>query len=179
MIACGPRRMQRLLRQFFTTDVADYLFSPKTRRRRTACRTNKRKKDAVVSIARRTEQREAREESEAGRGRQVPPGYSHAVARACDRAFPPPGKLAQRKNETYDEWWNGRLNAIQREEVKQWRKETAGNPTSFATRSRRECGSNTDSEAAQVMLGHARADVTQVYAERNEAVAVGIAAKIG
>ena len=28
------------------------------------------------------------------------------------------------------------------------------------------------------MLGHARADVTQVYAEKNEAVAVAIAAKI-
>jgi integrase len=34
-------------------------------------------------------------------------------------------------------------------------------------------------EAAQVMLGHSRADVTQVYAERNESLALKIAAKIG
>jgi integrase len=34
-------------------------------------------------------------------------------------------------------------------------------------------------EAAQVLLGHSRADVTQVYAERNEELAVAVAAKIG
>jgi hypothetical protein len=34
-------------------------------------------------------------------------------------------------------------------------------------------------EAAQVLLGHARADVTQVYAERNERLAATVAAKIG
>ncbi|QEG27848.1 site-specific tyrosine recombinase XerD [Gemmata obscuriglobus] len=34
-------------------------------------------------------------------------------------------------------------------------------------------------EAAQVLLGHSRADVTQVYAERNESLAAEIAAKIG
>jgi integrase len=34
-------------------------------------------------------------------------------------------------------------------------------------------------EAAQVLLGHARADVTQVYAERNERLATAIARKIG
>jgi integrase len=34
-------------------------------------------------------------------------------------------------------------------------------------------------EAAQVLLGHSRADVTQVYAERNTELAVSIAAKIG
>ena len=34
-------------------------------------------------------------------------------------------------------------------------------------------------EAAQLMLGHARADVTQVYAERNHARALEVAAKIG
>jgi len=34
-------------------------------------------------------------------------------------------------------------------------------------------------EAAQVLLGHSRADVTQVYAERDESVAVRLAAEIG
>jgi integrase len=44
-----------------------------------------------------------------------------------------------------------------------------------ATRVRREFGL----EAAQVVLGHARADVTQVYAERDAGLAVTVAAKIG
>jgi len=34
-------------------------------------------------------------------------------------------------------------------------------------------------EAVQVLLGHSRADVTQVYAERNLASAVRVAAEIG
>jgi integrase len=34
-------------------------------------------------------------------------------------------------------------------------------------------------EAAQVLLGHARCDVTEVYAERNEALALRVAAEIG
>ncbi|MFO0802834.1 MAG: tyrosine-type recombinase/integrase [Gemmataceae bacterium] len=45
----------------------------------------------------------------------------------------------------------------------------------FATRVRKEAGL----EAAQVMLGHSRADVTQIYAEKNEALGATIAAKIG
>lgn len=45
----------------------------------------------------------------------------------------------------------------------------------FATKVRREHGL----EAAQVLLGHAKADVTQVYAERNEGLAAGVAVKIG
>jgi len=45
----------------------------------------------------------------------------------------------------------------------------------FATAVRREYGL----EAVQVVLGHCRADVTQVYAERDEGLAVRIAAEVG
>jgi integrase len=46
---------------------------------------------------------------------------------------------------------------------------------SFATRIRREFGL----DVAQVMLGHSKADVTQVYAEANREVASEVALKIG
>lgn len=46
---------------------------------------------------------------------------------------------------------------------------------SFATTVRKEHGL----EAAQVLLGHARADVTQVYAERNEGLAARVAGQLG
>jgi integrase len=46
---------------------------------------------------------------------------------------------------------------------------------SDATRVRRDFGL----EAAQVLLGHSKADVTRIYAERNEALAVEVAQKIG
>ncbi len=45
----------------------------------------------------------------------------------------------------------------------------------FATEVRRRFGL----EAAQVLLGHARADVTQVYAERDATLAAGVAGEIG
>ncbi len=46
---------------------------------------------------------------------------------------------------------------------------------SFASRIRKAHGL----EAAQVLLGHSRADVTQVYAERNESLALKVAAQVG
>jgi integrase len=45
----------------------------------------------------------------------------------------------------------------------------------FATRVRKQHGL----EAAQILLGHARADVTLIYAERDEALAVAVAAELG
>jgi site-specific recombinase XerD len=46
---------------------------------------------------------------------------------------------------------------------------------SFATKVRQDHGL----EAAQVLLGHARVDVTQVYAARDERLAVEVAALVG
>jgi hypothetical protein len=46
---------------------------------------------------------------------------------------------------------------------------------SHGTKLRKEHGL----EAAQVMLGHSRADVTQVYAERGQQLAATFAATIG
>jgi integrase len=45
----------------------------------------------------------------------------------------------------------------------------------YATQVRQEYGL----EVAQVLLGHAQADVTQVYAERDLAKAIAVARKIG
>jgi site-specific recombinase XerC len=63
--------------------------------------------------------------------------------------------------------------------VREWQKAHRWHPNqfrhSFATRVRREHGL----EAAQVLLGHARADVIQEDAERNEQLAAAVAVKIG
>jgi hypothetical protein len=45
----------------------------------------------------------------------------------------------------------------------------------MATRTRKVYGL----EAAQVLLGHSRADITQVYAERDNSLAVRLATEIG
>jgi integrase len=104
--------------------------------------------------------------------------YGRSIARACDKAFPPPAPLAQMKDETRDAW-KERLTNEQKKELAAWQSANRWHPNqlrhSFATRVRKIHGL----EAVQVLLGHSRADVTQVYAERNEELAATIAAQIG
>ena len=178
IITIGPRA-QELLREFFTPNRDDYLFSPRRAvEELLAERAARRKTPRYPShLARNAEKRKAepkRVPSETyDRG-----SYGLAIDRACDRAFPPPGELAQREGETHAGWWE-RLSESQQGEVKAWRKARHWHPNqlrhSAATRVRKEFGL----EAAQVLLGHSRADVTQIYAEKNQALAAAVAAKIG
>jgi integrase len=104
--------------------------------------------------------------------------YRRAVWRACDQAFPPPEHLARREGET-ERAWLARLTDEQRSELEAWRKAHRWHPHQLrhnaATRIRREHGL----EAAQALLGHASMDVTELYAERNLALASAVAMKAG
>src|SRR5262249_54303815 len=169
-----------LIRGDFTPNLGDYLFSPaRAVEELNAQRSANRKTPRYPSHMKRNDRKRV------GAKRKRPPAerynrisYGTAVDRACDRAFPPPPTLAGRTGESAAKWW-ARLTAEQRAEVKAWRKAHRWHPNqlrhSFATRVRKEHGL----EAAQVLLGHSRADVTQVYAERDEELATAIAAKIG
>jgi integrase len=92
------------------------------------------------------------------------------VYRACRRKYPH-SKLSKvrRKN----------LTKAQRAELLAWERAHRWHPNmlrhAFATEVRREHGL----EAAQVLLGHSRADVTQVYAERDVERARAVARRIG
>lgn len=105
-------------------------------------------------------------------------GYLTALTRACDKAFPPPPHLACRKGESA-KMWAGRLTPDRKAELTAWRNVHRWHPNqlrhTYATKVRKAHGL----EAAQVLLGHSRADVTQVYAERNQELAETVAAKIG
>lgn len=180
VIPIGPEA-QAVLREFFTPDPAYYLFSParaiaELRAERSAARATPRWPSHVARNRRK--RRKARERRRSPGAAYTKDSYRGVIHRACDLAFPPPGELAQGASETRAAWW-GRLTAEQRAEVKRWQRAHRWNPNqlrhAFATRVRKEFGL----EAAQVLLGHARADVTQVYAERNLDLAAAIAAKIG
>ena len=178
VIAVGPRA-QEVLQQFFTARLDDYLFSP---------RLAVEELRAIRSANRRTPRYPSHMRRNAAVRRQNPKcslsdhydvqAYGTAIDRACDAAFPPPPPLAKREEETLAEW-KARLTEEQREELGVWRKAHRWCPNqlrhSHATRVRKEFGL----EAAQVTLGHARADVTQVYAERDQALATMVAAQIG
>src|SRR5262249_9231679 len=104
--------------------------------------------------------------------------YGCAIGQAYNDAFPPPEPLAKRDDETGKEW-RVRLTPKQRSELCAWRRANRWTPNQLrhlhATEVRRRYGL----EAAQVALGHAQADVTQIYAERNLALAQKVAAEMG
>jgi integrase len=183
-IAIGPKA-QELLKAFFTPNIEDYLFSPRRAVEEfISARSARRKTPRYPSHMKRNDTKRV------GTKRTRPPaerynrlGYLTAITRACDRAFELPPELAPRrkvngKAESRREWWS-RLDEQRKAEVKRWRKEHHWHPNqlrhAYATKVRKEHGL----EAAQVLLGHSKADVTQIYAEKNQALASAIAAKIG
>lgn len=178
VIAVGPKA-QALLNQFPTESAGEYLFSP---RRAVgefhAARAAERKTPRFASHMAHNKKRRAAKPSKPPAEAYTTLSYGRSIARACHMAFPPPEHLRRKRGETREQW-RARLTAEQRTELSAWRAAHGWHPNqlrhSFATRVRKVHGL----EAAQVLLGHSRADVTQVYAERNTDLAVGIAAKIG
>lgn len=96
--------------------------------------------------------------------------YRRAIHRACDKAFPHPElSIVKRRGLTDD----------QLEELKSWQSSQRWAPNQLrhtaGTEVRREFGL----EAAQTVLGHSKADVTEIYAERDLDKALQVAALIG
>ncbi|MBA4107635.1 MAG: integrase [Pirellula sp.] len=162
-------RGQEILLRYLARDEAAFCFSP---------RDSEAKRRAVVAAARKTPLSCG---NRAGTNRRKRPSrqpgdrydartYYRAIRYACDRAFRHPSLGNVREQ---------LLTAEQKLELKAWRKAHRWAPNQLrhaaATEVRREFGL----EAAQVMLGHSRADVTQVYAERDLAKGVEVAKRIG
>ncbi len=178
VIAVGPKA-QAVLRVFFTEDANDYLFSAaravaEIHAARSAARTTPR----YTSHMNRNASKRKKNPKRAPASRYTSHSYALAVSRACDIVFPPPKLLAQRADETRAAWI-ARLTPGEREKVKAWRDEHRWHPNqlrhTFATMIRKAHGL----EAVQVLLGHSRADTSQIYAEKNQSLAAEIVGKIG
>ncbi|MBW3598553.1 MAG: site-specific integrase [Planctomycetes bacterium] len=105
-------------------------------------------------------------------------GYRSAIWYACERAFPPPPPLALLPDETHEERQK-RLAPKQQEELRAWNNSVHWSPNRLrhtaGTLVRKQFGL----EAAQVALGHSKADVTQVYAARDHDLAARVAREVG
>ncbi len=176
-IHLGPRA-RAVLASFLASRVLqpdDPIFSPKrAREERFAEMRQKRKSPVQPSQISRKKPKPKRVPTD----RYTPSTISHTVAFACDKAFPTPAPLSKRKDETTAEW-KARLTDDEKAKLAEWQRQHRWHPYqlrhSFATRVRKNHGL----EAAQVLLGHSRADVTQVYAERDESLAATVAASVG
>lgn len=90
----------------------------------------------------------------------TPGSYRRAIHNACDKAFPSPDKL-------------------EGEALKLWQSSQRWSPNQLRHTAGTEIRRRFGLEAAQVILGHAAADVTQVYAERDADKAREVARQIG
>src|SRR5262249_21118148 len=117
--------------------------------------------------------RRAMDELRAARAaaRKTPRWESHMARNARKRVQNPKRKPAERYNvSSYD---HAVTTACEKAGVPRWHPNQLRH--TYATRVRKERGL----EAAQVVLGHATADITQVYAERDLTLAAEVAAKMG
>lgn len=178
-IVIGPKA-QVLIREFFTPNLQDYLFSP-----RRAMEEVLAERSAARATPRYPSHMKRDEVKRVGRMRKRPPAecytrlsYGTAIDRACDRAFPPMGELARHEGESAAKWW-ARLTSEQRDEVKEWRKAHRWAPNrlrhNYGTRARKLFSL----EHAGAALGHSKMSATEIYAERDMGLALEVAAKIG
>lgn len=104
--------------------------------------------------------------------------YRQAIHRACDQAFPAPDPLCPREGES-SRAHLARLTAVQEVAFKKWQSDQRWSPNQLRHSAATEIRKRFGLEAAQVILGHAAADVTQVYAERDAEKAREVMRRLG
>jgi integrase len=161
VIAIGPRAQEVLLPFLKPLNPTAHIFNPadsvaEMRERRNAARKTPVNQGNKIGTNR------ARSPKKKISSRYCATSYRKAIERACDFAFPVPDDL--RDDAT---------------KATAWRRNHRWHPNqlrhSAATEIRRRFGL----EGAQVALGHASADITQIYAERDQAAASRIAQEVG
>jgi integrase len=174
VVTLGPQA-QEVIRPFLKLDTQAYLFTP---RDALECRWAEQRARRKTKVQPSQVSRKRARPKRNLRPRYVKDSYTIAIYRACDRAFPPPEPLARREGETAAQW-QARLTPEQHAELKAWRKAHRWHPHQLrhthATEVRRRYGL----EAAQTVLGHSQANVTEIYAERDLALAVKVAGEMG
>jgi integrase len=171
IIFIGPKG-QDVLRPYLLRDKTAYCFVPaESERKRSALRRANRESPMTPSQAKRHRKRNP---LRTAGDRYTPNTYRRAIERACEIAFGLSESLRviPRKLLKPERLERRRMAAA-------WRKEHCWAPNqlrhSTATAIRKDHGL----EAVQVVLGHAHARVSEVYAERNMTLAAEVMRKLG
>jgi site-specific recombinase XerD len=151
IICVGPKA-QDVLRPYLLRDKTAYCFVPReSEQKRNVLRRENRQSPMTPSQARR---RPSGNRGRAPGARYSVDAYRRAIARAIDQAN---HERAERGQELLPHWYPNQL------------RHSAG------TEIRKRFGL----EAAQVALGHSKADVTQIYAERDLKLAAQVMGEVG
>ena len=194
VIFIGPKA-QKLLRPYLLRAAADFCFSAAESERQQRESRHAVRKTPLSYGNRPGTNRTSRAKCRA-KDRFTKDAYNRAIQRGCEQAFgmpkilrKVPSKLSPRELEGL-----AKLPAIERQEAienaerererlqglaAEWRAKHCWSPNQLRHAAGTEVRRLFGLEAAQVILGHAKADVTQVYAERDMATAAEIMRKIG
>jgi integrase len=158
IIPLGPR-CQKIIEKFLKPDRSVPLFSPADAEteRRVLAHAERR---TPLSCGNRPGTNCRPNPKRRPRDRYTVDSYRRAIERACQRAFPAPDDMTA-------------------DQQKQWHKTHRWHPHQLRHSAGTQVRKLMGLEAAQVWLGHSRADVTQVYAERDLELAREIAAQLG
>jgi len=167
-IFIGPQAQEVLLR-YLARDPQTYCFRPCDSEAKRLAEKEARRKTPRSCGNVRGSNRKRKPKQKPGE-RYTTTSYRRAIHRACDKAFPHPQLGYAMKSSFSDD---------QKAELRKWQPQYRWSPNQLrhtaATEIRREFGL----EAAQVILGHSQANVTQVYAERDMAKGLEVARRIG
>ena len=167
MIPLGPKA-QAIVKEFLKPNLDAHLFSPRDHvLELRAARAASRKTKPTPSELRRRRRAKPATRMQDRYDRRT---YQQTVVCGCNRAFPHP---------TLARIPRAALTPEQREKLKAWRKAHGGCVLQLRHTAATEFRAKYGLEAAQVVLGHAKADVTQVYAERDLAKAREVMREIG
>lgn len=158
VVYVGPKG-QAVLRPYFLRAADAYCFSPAEAER--ACREERRAGRTTPSnYGNRPGSNRKRDPKRRPSDYYTADSYRRAIHRGCDRAFPAP-------------------DGLDGEALAAWQSQHRWSPNRLRHSAATEIRSRFGLEAAQVTLGHAQADVTQVYAERDAQLARHVAKEMG
>lgn len=152
-------RAQGVLRPYLLREKESYCFVPAdSERKRRAELTAARR--IPVSYGKRPGTNRKRNPQRSAGQRYTTDSYRRAIDRGCDKAFPAPEDSTP-------------------EQARQWKLEHRWAPNRLRHSAATEIRKRFGLEAAQVVLGHSAADVTQIYAERDLAKAAEVIKQVG
>lgn len=165
VVFLGPQA-QAILHTYLARDPEEFCFSPRDAERTRRAQQRAARQTPLRNGVRRRATKPVRAPGDC----YTSDSYRRAIHRACDQAFLHP---------TISDIPASKRTVPETAELRTWQRNHRWSPNRLrhaaATKVRREFGL----EAAQVILGHSAADVTQIYAERDFAKGVDVAMRIG
>ena len=172
VIFIGPKG-QDVLRTYLLRDKSAFCFCPSEGERKRRAKNHEQRRTPLAYGNRPGTNRKEDPQWSAG-DRYTTDSYRRAIHRACELAFELGDELRKIPKDLSDD-----EKALRRKLAKKWRAEHTWHPNQLRHSAATEIRKRFGLEAAQVTLGHAAADVTQVYAERDLEKAAAVMAQVG